>query len=73
MLSHKVFVQGVPRGVNPFDQWGVDLGKQLAGRLLPVLRGEGEMEGLDASIGAILHGAENMVLFDLCVTIQLLG
>ena len=49
LYEHKVFVQGVIWGVNSFDQWGVDLGKQLAGRLLPVLLGEGELEGLDAS------------------------
>lgn len=52
LYEHKVFVQGVTWGVNSFDQWGVDLGKQLAGRLLPVLRGEGEIEGLDAATRA---------------------
>ena len=41
LYEHKVFVQGVVWGINSFDQWGVELGKQLAGRLLPALQGEG--------------------------------
>jgi len=38
MYEHKVFVQSVIWGVNPFDQWGVELGKQLAGNLLSALK-----------------------------------
>jgi glucose-6-phosphate isomerase len=38
-------------GINSFDQWGVELGKQLAGRLLPALCGEVGTEGLDPSTG----------------------
>ncbi|MEJ0097478.1 MAG: glucose-6-phosphate isomerase [Bauldia sp.] len=37
LYEHKVFVQGVIWGINSFDQWGVELGKQLAGELLPML------------------------------------
>ena len=47
--EHKVFVQGRIWGVNSFDQWGVELGKQLAGGLLPMVRGEATAEGRDAS------------------------
>jgi glucose-6-phosphate isomerase len=47
--EHKVFVQGVVWGINSFDQWGVELGKQLAGRLLPALKGETDTLGLDQS------------------------
>ncbi|MGL1194715.1 glucose-6-phosphate isomerase, partial [Vibrio parahaemolyticus] len=39
LYEHKVFVQGAIWGIHSFDQWGVELGKQLAGRLLPELRG----------------------------------
>ncbi len=37
LYEHKVFVQGVVWNINSFDQWGVELGKQLAGRILPEL------------------------------------
>jgi glucose-6-phosphate isomerase len=37
LYEHKVFVQGVLWGINSFDQWGVELGKQLAGRIAPDL------------------------------------
>ena len=40
LYEHKTFVQGVIWGVNSFDQWGVELGKQLASRFLPLLNGE---------------------------------
>jgi len=40
MYEHKIFVQGVVWGINSFDQMGVELGKQLAGVILPELRGE---------------------------------
>ena len=49
LYEHKVFVQGVVWGINSFDQWGVELGKQLAGRLLPALKGETDTLGLDQS------------------------
>jgi len=40
MYEHKIFVQGVIWNVNSFDQWGVELGKQLAGVILPELLGD---------------------------------
>ena len=42
MYEHSVYVQSVLWGINAFDQWGVELGKRIAGELLPVLRGEAE-------------------------------
>ena len=54
LYGHKVFVQGVVWGINSFDQWGVELGKQLAGRLLPALQGEGDTVGLDQSTRALI-------------------
>jgi len=55
LYEHKVFVQGVIWGINSFDQWGVELGKELASRLLPVVKGS-TAEGLDASTrGLVAH------------------
>jgi glucose-6-phosphate isomerase len=39
IYEHKVFTQGIVWGINSFDQWGVELGKTIAGRILPALRG----------------------------------
>jgi len=39
MYEHKVFIQGIIWDINSFDQWGVELGKQLAKKILPQLRG----------------------------------
>ncbi|MBL8705512.1 MAG: glucose-6-phosphate isomerase [Rhodospirillales bacterium] len=39
LYEHKIFVQGLVWGINSFDQWGVELGKQLANRILPELKG----------------------------------
>ncbi|MEM8838947.1 MAG: glucose-6-phosphate isomerase [Pseudomonadota bacterium] len=54
LYEHKVFVQGVVWGVNSFDQWGVELGKALAKRLLPVLDGAPPPDGQDASTRALV-------------------
>jgi glucose-6-phosphate isomerase len=40
MYEHKVFCQGVIWGINSFDQWGVELGKQLASQILPMLEAD---------------------------------
>ncbi|WP_181707448.1 glucose-6-phosphate isomerase [Chthonobacter rhizosphaerae] len=42
LYEHKVFVQGTIWAINSYDQWGVELGKELANRLLPILKGEAE-------------------------------
>ena len=54
LYEHKVFVQGVIWGINSFDQWGVELGKQLASRVLPVLNGEAPKDDLDASTRGLI-------------------
>jgi glucose-6-phosphate isomerase len=54
LYEHKVFVQGVIWGINSFDQWGVELGKQLASRVLPVLNGDAGKESLDASTRGLI-------------------
>lgn len=55
LYEHKVFVQGVIWGINSFDQWGVELGKQLASRVLPVLNGEAQKDTLDASTRGLIE------------------
>jgi len=54
LFEHKVFVQGVIWDVNSFDQFGVELGKALAVRLIPVLKGEEGSESLDASTAGLI-------------------
>ena len=44
LYEHSVYLQSVLWGINAFDQFGVELGKQVASRLLPALRGEGEAD-----------------------------
>lgn len=56
LYEHKVFVQGAVWNVNSYDQWGVELGKELCSRLMPVVTGEKPAEGLDSSTaGLITH------------------
>jgi len=55
LYEHKVFVQGRIWGINSFDQWGVELGKQLAGELLPMLKGAAPAEGRDGSTAGLLR------------------
>jgi glucose-6-phosphate isomerase len=54
LYEHKVFVQGVIWNVNSYDQWGVELGKQLAKALLPKVQGEESGEGHDSSTQGLL-------------------
>ncbi|WP_299440685.1 glucose-6-phosphate isomerase [uncultured Rhodospira sp.] len=55
LYEHKVFVQGAVWGVNSFDQWGVELGKQLAKAILPELAGDGPVSGHDASTNGLIN------------------
>jgi len=54
LYEHKIFVQGVVWNVNSFDQWGVELGKQLAGKILPELAGDAEVQGHDCSTAGLI-------------------
>ncbi|MDJ0825746.1 MAG: glucose-6-phosphate isomerase [Rhodobacter sp.] len=54
LYEHRVFVEGVILGINSFDQWGVELGKELALALEPVLTGEQSAEGKDGSTRALV-------------------
>jgi len=59
MYEHKIFVQGVIWNVNSYDQWGVELGKQLAGKILPELeKGESNPDlelNHDSSTNALIR------------------
>ncbi|MFK8032459.1 MAG: glucose-6-phosphate isomerase [Gammaproteobacteria bacterium] len=54
-FEHKIFVIGRVLGINSFDQFGVELGKQLASELLPMMRGEAPLSERDASTLALLR------------------
>src|SRR5574343_403906 len=54
LYEHKVFCLGVLWGLNSFDQWGVELGKALASRLIPVVRGEADDHALDSSTAGLI-------------------
>jgi glucose-6-phosphate isomerase len=56
LYEHKIFVQGIVWNINSFDQWGVELGKKLAGAILPELAGDEPVSGHDSSTnGLIAH------------------
>jgi glucose-6-phosphate isomerase len=54
LYEHKVFVQGTIWGINSFDQWGVELGKVLAGRIAPQLSGDAALQH-DTSTNALIR------------------
>jgi len=54
LYEHKVFVQSVVWNINPFDQWGVELGKQLAGKILTELRDTAMPSEHDASTSGLI-------------------
>lgn len=54
LYEHKVFVEGVIWGVNSFDQWGVELGKAMASKILPAVRNPDAATELDASTQNLL-------------------
>ena len=55
MYEHKVFVQGAVWGLNSFDQWGVELGKQLANRILPELQNAEPISSHDTSTNGLIN------------------
>ena len=55
MYEHKIFVQGVIWNINSYDQWGVELGKQLAKVILPELEASGPVQGHDASTNGLIN------------------
>ncbi len=56
LYEHKVFVQSVLWNINPFDQWGVEKGKEIANQILPILNGQQqETTHLDASTRGLIE------------------
>lgn len=55
MYEHKIFVQGVIWNIFSFDQWGVELGKQLAKEILPGLRDQKEVTSHDSSTNGLIN------------------
>src|SRR5574343_867436 len=55
LYEHKVFCLGILWNLNSFDQWGVELGKQLANKLAPCIRDEAPTEGLDPSTRGLIN------------------
>ena len=59
MYEHKVFVQGIIWQVNSFDQWGVELGKQLAKAIFPEIQGSETVSTHDSSTNALINAYRN--------------
>jgi glucose-6-phosphate isomerase len=55
LYEHKIFTQGVLWGINSFDQWGVELGKQLAKVILPQLAGSEPITSHDSSTNGLIN------------------
>jgi glucose-6-phosphate isomerase len=55
LYEHKVFVQGLIWNINSFDQWGVELGKELAKAILPELESDEEISSHDASTNGLIN------------------
>jgi glucose-6-phosphate isomerase len=55
MYEHKIFVQGIVWNIFSFDQWGVELGKQLASQILPELEAPGTVSSHDSSTNGLIN------------------
>ncbi len=60
LYEHKIFVQGIVWRINSFDQWGVELGKELAKAILPELPGDAPVSGHDASTTGLITAYKKM-------------
>ena len=60
LYEHKIFTQGVIWGVNSFDQWGVELGKQLAKKILPELNASQAATSHDSSTNGLIRVIKEM-------------
>ncbi len=60
MYEHKIFSQGIIWDIYSFDQWGVELGKQLAGAILPELPGDEKVSGHDPSTNGLINAYKQM-------------
>ena len=60
MYEHKIFVQGAIWNIFSFDQWGVELGKQLADRILPELKDDRPVHAHDPSTNGLINAFKSM-------------
>ena len=60
MYEHKIFVQGMIWNINSYDQWGVELGKQLAKAILPELGGDASVSTHDSSTNGLINAWKAM-------------
>jgi glucose-6-phosphate isomerase len=60
MYEHKIFVQGVIWNIFSFDQWGVELGKELANKILPELQSDDEIKSHDSSTNGLINVYKKM-------------
>jgi glucose-6-phosphate isomerase len=60
LYEHKIFVQGVIWNIFSFDQWGVELGKQLANKILPELQDNEKITAHDASTNGLINRYKEM-------------
>ncbi|MVM31295.1 glucose-6-phosphate isomerase [Spirosoma sp. HMF4905] len=60
MYEHKIFTQGVIWDIFSFDQWGVELGKQLASRILPELQDDAPVSSHDSSTNGLMNAFKSM-------------
>ncbi|HCE56906.1 MAG TPA: glucose-6-phosphate isomerase [Prolixibacteraceae bacterium] len=60
MYEHKIFVQGIIWNIYSFDQWGVELGKQLANAILPELQSNTSVTGHDSSTNGLINAYKAM-------------
>ena len=60
MYEHKIFVQGIIWNIYSFDQWGVELGKQLAKKILPELEGDKDISSHDSSTNGLINAFKKL-------------
>jgi glucose-6-phosphate isomerase len=60
LYEHRVFVEGKILGINSFDQWGVELGKELANELETILLGNSESKDLNTSTQNLINISKTM-------------
>ena len=60
LYEHKIFVQGIIWNIFSFDQWGVELGKQLANKILPELGDDNEIKSHDSSTNGLINKYKQM-------------
>jgi len=60
LYEHKIFVQGVIWNIFSFDQWGVELGKQLASKILPELKSDEDVKSHDSSTNGLINAYKSL-------------